>query len=133
MGVLIVALVMVGGQLVSEDLRFVVGIITGLTLVGVLVYYVMEARKMMRPRANPSPSHTSQNVTASGGSTAKNISQQSTSSEAVNQGVRATGGSTASGITQTASSTPSVNQTVNAEGQSTITDVNQTTAPSKEQ
>lgn len=56
MAVLIVSLVIVGGGMGSSDLRFVVGILAALAIVGILAYYLFEARKMMGPSASPSSS-----------------------------------------------------------------------------
>ncbi len=58
-GVLIISVVVVGGELGSSDFRFVVGVLAGLGVLGVAAYYVWEARQMLQAsRANQSASQS---------------------------------------------------------------------------
>lgn len=57
-GVLIISVVVVGGELGSADFRFVVSVLAGLGIVGVLGYYVLEARQMLQASRANQPADT---------------------------------------------------------------------------
>lgn len=108
MAVLIVSVIMVGGELGSADLRFIVIILAGLAVLGAVVYYGLEARKTTHSKPPPPTPRSSQTMTATGGSKIINSSQ-------------------------TADISQPVDQDMNASEQSTIKDDRQSTASSKQQ